>query len=71
MKNIIKLSALVLTAMAFTGCASLSSKKAVKAPCGPTAGLTDPCGNRTPINSPQSIDDVQNSLIFTAISAEV
>ena len=60
MKKIIKLSVLLLTGIAVTGCASLFQQSELKAPCGPTAGLTDPCGNRTPINL---FEDIELSLI--------
>ena len=47
----------VLSTLALSGCASLKSK-VKKAPCGPTAGMTDPCGNRTPINNADKIDSI-------------
>lgn len=59
MKKIVKSSVLVLTGIALTGCASLISKDELKAPCGPTAGLTDPCGNRIPINSFEDTNETQ------------
>ena len=52
--------ALSIAAGLLSGCASMN-QKALKAPCGPTAGLTDPCGNATPINSPADIDAVRNA----------
>ena len=64
MKKIIKPSILVLTGIALTGCATLFPGAVVKAPCGTTAGLTDPCGNRVPINTLQDTEDLQNSLFF-------
>ena len=64
MKKIIRPSILVLTGIALTGCATLFPGAVVKAPCGTTAGLTDPCGNRVPINTLQDIEDLQNSLFF-------
>lgn len=45
------------TMVATTGCASLSPNTK-KAPCGPLAGLTDPCGNRTPINNHDEIESI-------------
>ena len=71
MKKIIRPSILVLTGIALTGCATLFPGAVVKAPCGPTAGLTDPCGNSVPINTLQDIEDAQNSLIFGAIGVEI
>lgn len=46
-----------LAAFAVTSCASMN-QKVLKAPCGPTAGMTDPCGNATPINSRENIDRI-------------
>ena len=47
MKLIIK-SICVASALALMG--GCSTIKTLKAPCGPTAGMTDACGNRTPLN---------------------
>jgi len=46
MKKTIKIFTLITVCIGVSGCAH----QTLKAPCGPTAGLTDPCGNRTPIN---------------------
>ncbi|MEP1229522.1 MAG: hypothetical protein ABJG88_02485 [Litorimonas sp.] len=46
MKKIHTITTLAILCFGITGCAH----QTLKAPCGPTAGLTDPCGNRTPIN---------------------
>ena len=71
MKKIITLSILILTGIASTGCATLFPKNDLKAPCGPTAGLTDPCGNRVPINSQMNIEDVQNSFFIGINGVEI
>lgn len=71
MKKIIRPSILVLTGIALTGCATLFPGAVVKAPCGTTAGLTDPCGDRVPINTPQDIEDAEGLLVFSTISADV
>jgi len=49
MKKITQFGAIILLSMTFTACAT-----PLKAPCGPTAGLTDPCGNAKPINKPDA-----------------
>jgi len=46
MKNMIKITAIIGFCIGAAGC----SHSPLKAPCGPSAGLTDPCGNRIPIN---------------------
>lgn len=58
MKTILKLSIIILLGTASTSCASLNSKKVLKAPCGPTAGMTDPCGNRVPINKNNNMNSI-------------
>jgi len=59
MKTLAKTAFLATTFSALAGCASLGGNKVLKAPCAsPTAGLTDPCGNRTPINSEFEVDSV-------------
>lgn len=40
-----------------SGCASMN-QKALKAPCGPTAGMTDPCGDAKPVNDQDTIDAI-------------
>lgn len=49
MKNIKYLVVSGIALSMLSGCATFK-KKTLKAPCGPTAGVTDPCGNRTPLN---------------------
>ena len=61
----------ILTSVALTGCATFFPKNAVKAPCGPTAGFTDPCGNRLPINTPQGVEDAQDLYISNTLKADV
>ena len=47
----------VFSMAALSGCASMN-QKALKAPCGPTAGMTDPCGDAKPINDQDTIDGI-------------
>lgn len=47
MKKVIKITAIVGLCVGAAGCSHVP----LKAPCGPTAGMTDPCGDRTPINN--------------------
>ncbi len=49
---------LAVCALSLSGCATLFGNGVMKAPCSPTAGLTDPCGNRIPINSLEEIDPI-------------
>jgi len=51
MKKVIQMVSLVVFGLALSGCAH----QTLKAPCGPTAGLTDACGNRTPINGVKQV----------------
>jgi len=44
--------------IALSGCASLRAKTK-KAPCGPVAGMTDPCGNRVPVNQPDLLKNLE------------
>lgn len=53
MKKIILCGSTVLLCMTVTACAT-----PLKSPCGPTAGLTDPCGNSKPINTPDATEQV-------------
>lgn len=46
MKKLSKGLLVVTFCVASTGCAT----KALKAPCGPSASLANPCDSRTPIN---------------------
>ena len=55
--NVTKFALLSAICIAVSGCASLR-QKTLKAPCGPVAGLTDPCGERTPINTDKEIDSI-------------
>lgn len=48
MKNTYKILLVLSVGTALQACAL--TPKNLKAPCGPSAGLTDPCGNRVPIN---------------------
>jgi len=50
MKKLIQLGSAALLCMTLASCAT----NPLKAPCGPTAGLTDPCGNAKPINKPNA-----------------
>lgn len=49
MKNSKKILVLTIICFGISGCAH----NTLKAPCGQNAGLTDPCGNRKPINGNQ------------------
>lgn len=71
MKNKFKIFLILLAGISCTSCASLFSNKVVKAPCGPTAGMTDPCGNRTPVNSKDDIYKVRHTTFFENSSEEV
>ena len=57
MKTSATLAGLLLAASIVSGCASMRTK-VEKAPCGPTAGQTDPCGDRTPINTVYGEDGI-------------
>ena len=59
----ITIGAFTLSAVLLSGCASV---KTLKAPCGPLAGMTDPCGNRLPINS----DDERQEVIDDFVKRE-
>ena len=52
-KILIAASAVVVLA----GCASFQNPT-LKAPCGPLAGMTDPCGERLPINTDKEIESI-------------
>ena len=71
MKKITPSLVLLLTGLTLSSCASLLPKSELKAPCGPTAGLVDPCGNRVPINSFELIDDDQMYLKYEINIVEV
>ena len=43
--------------IAVSGCASLR-QKTLKAPCGPLAGMTDPCGDRVPVNTLEEVESI-------------
>lgn len=61
MRNIIRTTAIIGFCIGTVGCAH----SPLKAPCGPTAGLTDPCGNRIPINGvKQAKVDVETDIVF-------
>lgn len=49
MNTTAKIGVIALTALAIASCASMR-QKVEKAPCGPTASVSEPCGDRTPIN---------------------
>ena len=70
MKTVLKLSIVALVGIASTSCASLNSKKTLKAPCGPTAGMTDPCGNRTPINKNEHIVEISHGVPIFSMSID-
>jgi len=55
--NIGKLVILSSVTIAITGCASLRNPT-LKAPCGPLAGMTNPCGERIPINTDKEIESI-------------
>jgi len=55
--NVAKLIILSSVTIALTGCASLRNPT-LKAPCGPLAGMTDPCGERSPINTDMEIESI-------------
>lgn len=57
MKKLILFGSTTLLCIALTACAT-----PLKAPCGPTAGLTDPCGNAKPINKPGETKQVTFAL---------
>ena len=63
----LKITAVAIICIGLSGCASLTPKE-LKAPCGPTAGMTDPCGNRTPINGP-AYKSIETTLYLNAESA--
>ena len=71
MKNKLKLIWIVLIGVSCTSCASLNSKKVLKAPCGPTAGLTDPCGNRVPVNKKNTLENDYSDLISQVNIADI
>ncbi|VAW00401.1 hypothetical protein MNBD_ALPHA06-1735 [hydrothermal vent metagenome] len=48
MKKTVKILLIAGIAISLQACALLPKSR--KAPCGPTAGLTGPCGNRVPLN---------------------
>lgn len=48
MKTTLKTLLIAGICISLQACALLPKSR--KAPCGPTAGLTDPCGNRVPLN---------------------
>jgi len=62
MNKLIKLGCIIIVGTTFAACSTV-----VKAPCGPTAGLTDPCGNAKPINKHMQ----QDSLELTALDFEI
>lgn len=64
-KAVLKFSVVSAVSIAISGCASLR-QKTMKAPCGPLAGLTDPCGDRIPINTDEEIDSIFASELFNA-----
>ena len=46
--------------IAISGCASLR-QKTLKSPCGPLAGMTNPCGDRIPVNTDKEIESIFTS----------
>ncbi len=57
MDKYIKLFAIASIGLVLSNCSTI---KTLKAPCGPTAGMTDPCGNREPLNGKLNPGVLQN-----------
>jgi len=55
----LKLTSATALCILLSGCATFATD-VKKAPCGPIAGMTDPCGNRVPINKQKTIDTAIN-----------
>lgn len=65
---ILKFSIAASLCIMLSGCASLGTN-VKKAPCGPIAGMTDACGNRTPINN-QKMVKINSSRGYAYLSLE-